>query len=65
MEAGIIENCPNKKNHTPCPDGYVAWHEWAKKKSKHHYQVACKGCGRLTIWKRKKMTMYNRIRGSR
>jgi len=49
-----IENCPEKHKHTQCPKGYIQWHEWAEKKSKRHFQVLCNGCGRLTIWKRKK-----------
>ena len=53
MEPEVIRSCPNKKAHTKCPEGYVAWHEWAEKKSKRHEQVRCNGCGRLTIWKRK------------
>ena len=53
MACEVIKNCPKIKSHTKCPEGYVAWHEWAQKKSKKHYQVECEGCGRLTIWKRK------------
>jgi len=41
------------KDHTPCPDGYLAWHEWADKKSVRHYQVRCDGCGLFKIWRRK------------
>ena len=45
--------CPNVKRHTKCPEGYLAWHEWAEKKSKTHEQVICGGCGRLAIWIKK------------
>ncbi len=41
--------------HTPCPVGYYAWHEWAGKKGRTHRQVKCKACGLYVIWvKRKK-----------
>jgi hypothetical protein len=42
--------CPNGKNHTRCPDGYVAWHEWAEKKLRTHQAVRCPSCGRYSIW---------------
>lgn len=41
------------KDHTPCPEGYIAWHEWAEKKSKTHKQVKCEGCGLFKIWIKK------------
>lgn len=44
--------CPNYKNHTKQPEGYLAWHEWAEKKSKTHHQVKCDGCGLFAIWKK-------------
>lgn len=37
--------------HTPCPTGYVAWHEWATKKAKTHRPERCPVCGRYAIWK--------------
>jgi hypothetical protein len=43
-------HCPNRAKHTPCPDGYVAWHEWAAKKARTHRQTRCTGCDRLSIW---------------
>jgi len=39
--------------HTRAPSGYVAWHEWADKMQKTHYQVLCEGCGKYEIWKLK------------
>jgi hypothetical protein len=45
--------CTRAHLHTRCPSGYLAWHEWAEKKSRRHYQVKCPGCGRFAIWKRK------------
>ena len=46
-------NCPNRRNHTKCPDDYLAWHEWAEKKAKTHLQVRCPGCRLFAIWKKK------------
>jgi hypothetical protein len=46
-------DCPRIRLHTPAPSGYLAWHEWAEKKSRRHHQVVCPGCGLLAIWKRK------------
>lgn len=43
-------DCPNKEQHTPCPDGYIARHEWAKRMSKTHAQTTCPGCGLWKIW---------------
>ena len=40
--------------HTPCPTGYVAWHEWAEKKALTHEQERCPGCGLWAIWRRKR-----------
>lgn len=47
------DECPSRRLHTTCPTRYLAWHEWADKKSRRHYQVACPGCGLFKIWKRK------------
>lgn len=43
--------CPNTENHTPCPTGYVAWHEWAAEKAKTHDQETCPECGLYSIWR--------------
>lgn len=32
------------------PYGYIAWHEWADKKGKTHYQVRCREHGLLHNW---------------
>lgn len=45
--------CPAAKRHTKCPEGYLAWHEWAEKKSRAHEQTRCPTCGFYAIWKRK------------
>lgn len=49
-----LADCPQKSKHTKCPTGYIAWHDWAERKSKKHRQVKCPGCGLYAIWKRKK-----------
>lgn len=47
------ETCPQRRRHTPCPEGYMAWHEWAEKKGRTHRAVKCPGCGLYAIWVRK------------
>ena len=42
--------------HTPCPKGYVDWHEWAEKKSKTHYCKRCPDCGLWAVWVPKRET---------
>jgi hypothetical protein len=49
-----MDACPNAAEHTKAPEGYLAWHDWAERKSKTHRQRRCKGCGRLAIWEPKK-----------
>lgn len=49
------DTCPDRdRRHTKCPDGYIAWHEWAEKKMVRHEQTICPTCGLYAIWKRKK-----------
>lgn len=48
------DTCPDKGKHTKCPEGYIAWHEWAEKKAKTHRQVMCGTCKLYMIWKPKK-----------
>lgn len=36
--------------HTPCPKGDVAWHNWAKEMSKTHVQKKCPLCHLWAIW---------------
>lgn len=38
-----------KKRQAREPQGYVAWHEWAEKKSKTHDQEQCPLCG---LWRK-------------
>ena len=48
------DRCPDAERlHTPCPSGYVSWHEWAKRKGKTHKQHRCPTCGLLSIWRPK------------
>ena len=47
-----MKNCTKK--HTKQPTEYIAWHDWAEKKSKRHTQVQCPDCGLWVIWKRRK-----------
>ena len=42
--------CPNFEDHTPCPEGYIHWHSWAKEMSKTHRQRKCHSCGLYAIW---------------
>lgn len=47
------DECPNAANHTPCPGGYIAWHDWAYRKGRRHYPIKCPACRRFSIWKRR------------
>lgn len=40
--------------HTPCPEGYREWHEWAERKLRTHRQIRCPNCGLWAIWVRRK-----------
>ena len=35
------------------PSGYLAWHEWAEKRSRRYEQEQCPDCGLWVIWRRK------------
>lgn len=51
MPDDVLDNCPNREQHTPAPDGYVAWHEWAARMYREgRRQHRCPGCERLAIW---------------
>lgn len=45
--------CANRHLHTPCPDGYLAWHAWADKMGKTHKTRKCPTCGMWAIWEPK------------
>lgn len=40
-------------SHTPCPEGYLQWHQWAERQRKTHKQVRCAGCNLWAIWVQK------------
>jgi hypothetical protein len=42
--------CPLKEKHTPCPEGYLQWHDWARTMSYTNKQKKCEGCGLFQIW---------------
>ena len=46
----LLNPCPNEAEHTPEPQSYLAWHNWADEKNKTHRQIRCSGCGRFKIW---------------
>lgn len=46
----VVSPCEGGKKHTPAPQGYVEWHEWAEEKGKTHKQEKCPGCGKWSIW---------------
>ena len=48
------DTCPDKDKHTPSPDGYVPWSEWADMMVETHKQVQCATCGLWAIWKPKR-----------
>lgn len=33
-----LENCPQKHLHTPAPERYLAWHQWAEAMIETHNQ---------------------------
>ena len=37
-------------HHTPAPERYTGWGNWADRMRKTHSQVRCQGCGRWAIW---------------
>jgi hypothetical protein len=43
---------PDCEPHTPRPEGYVAWWEWADLMAETHTQRRCKGCEQWAIWER-------------
>jgi len=47
--------CPRNDLHAACPQGYIAWHEWASKMCKTHVQTRCPGCGKFEIWVPKRL----------
>lgn len=43
-------DCPDRTKHTTAPDGYMAWHDWAREKSKTHDQRRCPTCRFWVLW---------------
>lgn len=39
-----------RRGHTPCPDDYCSWHEWAEMMGETHEQVRCEICGLWAVW---------------
>lgn len=50
LEMPEPKDCPNAAFHTPQPEGYVEWHNWAQQMTKGFKQKRCPGCGLLNIW---------------
>ena len=48
------EQCLHANEHTPAPEGYLQWHEWAEKKLKTHDPFRCPHCQFFVIWKPRK-----------
>lgn len=46
-------SCPRADQHTPSPQGYMQWHEWARQMSYGHRQTRCPACRLFVVWKTK------------
>jgi hypothetical protein len=44
------DECPDKTNHTPCPETYRGFVDWADNMSKTHKQIKCPSCNLFAIW---------------
>lgn len=42
--------CALKAQHTPRPDGYLNFCDWAEAMAKTHRQTKCPGCGLFIVW---------------
>ena len=43
--------CPHADRHTPCPPGYLRWHDWAAWMNYRKFrQSRCPDCGLYNIW---------------
>lgn len=42
--------CPNAANHTPQPEAYMVFEDWADTVSKTHHQSQCPDCELWVIW---------------
>ena len=44
-------DCPDRDKHTPCPTGYLSWHDWASAMSRAgSKQRRCPTCKGFRIW---------------
>jgi hypothetical protein len=44
-------DCLQKELHTPQPEGYIQWHDWAASMNyKKYSQRRCPGCNLYLIW---------------
>lgn len=43
-------DCPSFHDHTPCPEGYIQWHAWARRMNRTHRSTKCVGCGLYKVW---------------
>jgi len=50
---GLVDHLLCSKNKGE-PTGYIAWHEWAKKKSKTHRSTKCGKCWFFHVWKKRR-----------
>lgn len=51
--AAVSVLCPHLEDHTPSPEGYIAWHSWAATMASTHRQRKCPDCGLYAIWEPK------------
>lgn len=51
----LFNRCPREKElHTPTPEDYTEWVEWAQKMQDEGFiQKRCPECGRFAIWEKK------------
>lgn len=46
-----LDPCPNLAQHTPSPDNYATWHEWAEAMEEAGaVSEECPGCHHWSIW---------------
>lgn len=44
-------DCPRAaEKHTPRPESYLAWFDWAQQKARTHRQRKCPTCGFWAVW---------------
>lgn len=55
MEPPIPPKETTCRNHAPCPEGYLAWQEWARLIAKTHKSERCGECGLWAIRRRKEV----------